>query len=884
MDLNKVIEGLETKFNDHRIVFWQDTSSEFTEDLNSILEGISEVLMIEIDDHPPIKVKVQIELEIPSQKILIYSQKPVPSPKNDWYLDIRKYSAEFRADKSALVINELGLIAKSHAEEAELNRFADQYNTFFNSQERLNRFKSVIDSADKPEELELKLLALLLRCEPVTPQQIVISLYHQFTESFKTVDEIEWETLPSKWKEVQKYGVEHVFWNLVSKEFSYYEDTPSLKKFLCCLMVSDFEHALLAELPVNLKDYVLEDKKGQRNAVVVLSTWQDSQSASSSYQLLSEWVEKTLNIRNEIRNAKPTIDIKLLKSVKTFPFVDLYIASTLKRQIIEDKTIEQIGEFRSIIEEHIDARLDSYWASPRGQSPIQTHLHALFRALKESLEFLDLVSKIKLDSENNWKDLFNKYYHELYKIDQSYRKYYEWAIQVPKGWDILEKLSERIENFYINKYLYSLSANWNSLVTTGGVLDSWSMGLVPSQYSFHDRFIRPLLRGKVKRRIYVLISDAFRYESAYELFDQLNRTPKLKTEISPMLGVVPSYTALGMASLLPHKEITYNKDQVLVDGKSTSGILNRSKILESYNGIALDYQSALKLKKDEGREKFRDCELVYIYHNEIDATGDDAQSEQDTFPAVKRAINDLSELIRKIINSWNGSNILITTDHGFLFQQSSVDETDKSKLPDTPATADITKKRYIIGNNLGTSEQAISGKISMTAKVKGDTEFWVPWGTNRFHFSGGARFIHGGIMPQEIVIPVISVQASESKKVKKKGSPVTVEILGDTHRITTPTCQFSLLQTDAVSDKYLPMTLKIQIFDKKGEPISNHQTITFDSASKQLGDRQKQVRLTMSKQSEGVREGDLCLTREDDLKQVYKRISVTIDLAFYEDF
>ena len=139
-------------------------------------------------------------------------------------------------------------------------------------------------------------------------------------------------------------------------------------------------------------------------------------------------------------------------------------------------------------------------------------------------------------------------------------------------------------------------------------------------------------------------------------------------------------------------------------------------------------------------------------------------------------------------------------------------------------------------------------------------------------------------MPQEIVIPVISVQASESKKVKKKGSPVTVEVLGDSHRITTPTCQFSLLQTDAVSDRFMPMTLKIQIFDKKGEAISNHQIITFDSASKQLGDRQRQVKLTMSKQSEGVKEGDLRMTIEDDLKQVYKKIPVTIDLAFYEDF
>ena len=37
-------------------------------------------------------------------------------------------------------------------------------------------------------------------------------------------------------------------------------------------------------------------------------------------------------------------------------------------------------------------------------------------------------------------------------------------------------------------------------------------------------------------------------------------------------------------------------------------------------------------------------------------------------------------------------------------------------------------------------------------------EFWIPKGANRFHFTGGARFVHGGAMLQEIVVPVITVR------------------------------------------------------------------------------------------------------------------------------
>jgi hypothetical protein len=38
--------------------------------------------------------------------------------------------------------------------------------------------------------------------------------------------------------------------------------------------------------------------------------------------------------------------------------------------------------------------------------------------------------------------------------------------------------------------------------------------------------------------------------------------------------------------------------------------------------------------------------------------------------------------------------------------------------------------------------------------------FWIPKGANRFHFVGGSRFVHGGIMPQEIVVPVLTVKHS----------------------------------------------------------------------------------------------------------------------------
>ncbi|MEZ6081645.1 MAG: hypothetical protein R3C56_40035 [Pirellulaceae bacterium] len=78
------------------------------------------------------------------------------------------------------------------------------------------------------------------------------------------------------------------------------------------------------------------------------------------------------------------------------------------------------------------------------------------------------------------------------------------------------------------------------------------------------------------------------------------------------------------------------------------------------------------------------------------------------------------------------------------------------------------KKRYLIGYNLPLYEDAWRGKTEITAKCAGSMEFWIPKGANRFHFTGGARFIHGGAMPQEIAVPVITVRQAKGEKALEK--------------------------------------------------------------------------------------------------------------------
>ena len=135
--------------------------------------------------------------------------------------------------------------------------------------------------------------------------------------------------------------------------------------------------------------------------------------------------------------------------------------------------------------------------------------------------------------------------------------------------------------------------------------------------------VRPRLDEADNRRAFVIISDAFRYEAAQELAQELNGKYRFEATLTSQLGVLPSYTALGMASLLPHKTLAYKPNgDVLVDGKPTSSTEQRDEILEAVGGMACKADDLLAMKKDEGREFVKDRRVVYIYHNTVDAVGD----------------------------------------------------------------------------------------------------------------------------------------------------------------------------------------------------------------------------------------------------------------------
>ncbi|MEI8374798.1 MAG: BREX-1 system phosphatase PglZ type A [Planctomycetota bacterium] len=871
-DLNQINAALERLFNEegHRIVFWNDPEREFLNTLPYLL--LDSVTTIRLDEAGALEVKMRLERDDPTGKYLVYSPAEEPDYEKDWLLDIRLYSRSFRADRASIILQELGLANQSLREHLAARR------KFCDNKERLQKLKGLVAAGDTDTDLDRKMIAVVVRAEVAEWFTIVQTIYHAFTEN-RNGNEINLDEPTAAWDQIEKFDLDKSFWAMAKSLFGYSQDTPTLQNFLIRLLVTDYASHQKGSLSPSLQHLVLP-ASGSSNAVVCLAQWRDSSSRAASYDLLSDIVGEQVKIDDHLCFQK----MEDLLDVMTFPQVEKSVMRSLRDRVAstaDTVNAEEVGQIAT-------RRQAKHWANPgvAGSPDVPRHaFHAVYDALVAAADFFSLRNRHQKGFDFDTAEaMYHAYETELFRFDQLYRHFCEAAdIVEAKTKDGLKDLRKQIEAAYTNWFITNLAIQWGQRIAP--LMGKWQIPEVHNQFNFFAKYMQPRLEEAERRRSFVIISDAFRYEAAEELCRELNGTYRYEAELSSQLGVLPSYTALGMAALLPHKTIAYKPTgEVLVDGKPTTGIDNRDAILAGQDGMAVKAEDLLAKKKEEGREFVSGKRLVYIYHNAVDAVGDKADTEKDTFEAVRKAINELATLVSYIINNLNGHHIVITADHGFLFSETAPSDPERCSLPDKPQGTVIAKKRYLLGHGLPEQESVWHGKTDITASAEGGMEFWIPRGANRFHFVGGARFIHGGAMLQEIVVPVVTVRHIKGKSVADtKTKQVAVQVLGINHRITTSQHRFELIQMEPVSDRVKPITLKLAIFDGD-EPVTSIESVTFDSVSGNLDERKKWVFLTLQDRQYDKKTPYRLVLRDADTGIEQQSVPVIIDRAFSDDF
>ena len=868
MDVVQITDALGQVFNDEqvRVVFWNDPDGEFVESLPDIaLEGVK---VLKLDEIGALEVKVRIEQEDPAGRYLLYSPAEEPDYEDDWLLDMRLYGRSFRADRASIILRELGLAHQN------LRQHLAKRRKFFDNKDRLHKLTNLVSPEDSELDLDRKMLAVVAKADQPEPFNIVRTLFHSMAGD--GVPDL--ETSPPAWAQIEKFELDEPFWAMVKAAFGYGEDSPTLQNLLIRLLVSDYAHHLTKEPPGALQHLQLP-RSGTANAVVCLAQWRDS-SKSSSYGVLAAEVGERLHILDHLHGC----EVEELLDVMTFPDVEKRIVQGLLDRVTS--TIDAIDP--EAVGSIADRRQAGHWVSSGSVPEAQRNARrAVYKALATAAQLMHLrnMHEAGFDS-SDMAAMYREYESRLFRFDQLYRHFCENAdVAAAQGWDMLKPLREEIEACYCNGYLAKIALAWGKFVDAE-LPKRWAIDGIQNQYTFFDRQVRPWLDEAENRRAFVIISDALRYEAAEELTSSLNGIYRVEAKLSSQLGILPSYTALGMASLLPHTKLEYTeKGEILADGKPTASLEQRNEILSARGGMAVKADPLLAMKKEEGRECIAGKRLIYIYHDEIDARGDKTAAEGDTFEAVRKTIRELADLVRYVVNNLNGNYVVITTDHGFLFTETAPGNPDKSRLEDKPDGAVTAKKRYLLGRDLPPHEQAWRGDTIVTAVAEGGMQFWVPKGNNRFHFTGGARFVHGGAMLQEIVVPVIKVRHVKEKgrRERTRSRHAAVQVLGTAHKITTPRHRFNLLQMEPVDERTKAVTLKVAVYEGD-EPVTTIESVTFDRTSSNLDERRKPVILTLRDRPYDKHTPYRLVLRDADTGIEQVSLDVIIDRAINDDF
>tara|TARA_B100001094_G_scaffold332515_1_gene404956 strand:+ start:1222 stop:3990 length:2769 start_codon:yes stop_codon:yes gene_type:complete len=921
MNSEHIFQGLQQKFHQCRIVIWQDTEQEFTallEDFNLVDAAGQPIQVIRLDESALLQVKTHIELEAPKRSFLLYSTHLDPAPERDWLYDIRLYAEHFYADSSSLILNELNM-------RMEFRHVIMQHRAFFAHKARLERLKNLLPAQANQRELELALIAATLKVDSARFDAILKHILQQVAKWVREVGSLEGmvQVTDHFFTELAKYQLLDAFWHLIKEELAYQpliaetvvdaqESLYQLKDLVVSLWLTecyqglqnsgvalsapvlDFLSSQLLPRFVNA-DATLDTQKmvhtgmnstQRATAVDVVKSLRNHRATVIDYNSIAHAIEQDYLIQDQIKSMD---NLQHLAQLETFECVEQHFIRLLAKQI---HTLPQVE-----VEHWVAERLTKHWAQT--QQPHQPNYYAMLQALKAAKQFLTLQQKyIDGFHYDSAQALYRAYEQELFLIDKAYRHFCFHADTVAQhGSDLFKAtgLVDEIQQGYTDWYIHDLAIAWDQAVAQDQLLKQWQLHAIPNQYDFYKKQVLPILKTPQVKKVFVIISDALRYDVAEELHERINHEQRYISEIGSQLGVLPSYTQLGMASLLPHQELTAHLSQRVeykADGLSVHGHENRNKILVQprYQGVAFKANDVLKWTKEEGRKQIKDAAVIYIYHDHIDAIGDKAATEHQTFTACHQAIEELKQLVNRVFNGLNGSRVLLTADHGFLFQTQALQEADKTALTVQPQGSVEAKKRYIIGTDLPQDQYYLFSKLSITAQVKAehDAEFLVPRGSNRFNFIGGSRFVHGGLMPQEICVPILTVrQLTKHKQAPHLKKPVSVMPLGQHLKLVALADKIEFFQVEPVSADVMAREIQIWVADEKGQCVSDKPKVLFDMRSDQAEERKRRVVITL-KGAGFNRRHEYKLMMHDVTQpkspQFLQSHSVKIDIAFEDDF
>ena len=833
LNLKQIIDRLNAEFTGEtrKLVFWYDDKADFAEDIESVELENAKVYHLQPDNQ--FYTKYFLERVDKTTNYLIYAPFPKPDVRDNHLEDTMLYSKRFFADRASLLSVDLGI-------EEKYKPILEKHIKFFADKKRTQRFYDLEIENFNEENILTGLLSAICKARTCSFEEVVRIV---LTESSLSENEF--------LQEFEKYDLLASFWQLCEQHFGYTDVKPTLERLLVTLFVTYTARYVQAELPAAWKSFV-SYKAG--NIIAFLDSLMNSVLYRDKYDELSDYVAKGLNVYQILSGYRA----EDLVECETFLAVDQVLVRWLVERLLAEDTGAKLNKLT--IPEVCEKRAKMHFGRSTGKT---------YRMLGCAYS---IVQAAEYRSAEGFKPVIDRYLSEDYKVDQQYRKFYYFYDQL-ENTESFEQLRELVENIYTNEYLATLLPAWNT-----GIQQKDALSLIPLQREFFNANLR-----YAKERTVVILSDAMRYEVGQELFARMQDDPKCTAQLNVQLSVLPSYTRLGMAALLPHRTLELTDDfRVLADGVLCDALAGRQQVLQSYvpDSICIQFDEIKSMKVADLRDVLTKRQVIYVYHNQIDARGDKPNTEDEVFNACEEAVQEITDLIRRINGSGNTHHFIVTADHGFIYKRDKL--TESEKISGKGIDKAFVSRRFIVSKTPVQEDGVGCMNMGDVLGNQDDKCVSYPIGSNVFKIAGGGtNYVHGGASPQEMLVPVLDIKMERGHQETKNAEIALVSIV---HKITNLITSMDFVQSDAVSDTVKPAKYRIYFLSEDNEKISNENTYVADNRENSAQKRIFRMRFTFkNKKYDKAKQYYLVVCDEETGLEQWRH-PVIMDLAFADDF
>ena len=822
MDSDKIIQELNQRFAaplpefyKRRIIFWYDEDGEFRERLDEV--ALNNAKLVALTGTNNFAVKKLLSVDDTTNNFLVYCPLSYEKPEDDWLLDIEMYSEEFRADLISIWMNEMGIPSTP-----AMRKQVKDYRKYFNAKARRDKIASQNRVPSVPAQLHMAVMGALGGIKDVTPAAII-------KEVLKAGMDTDTNDL---YQEFVNYGADKAFWSMVNQGSGYkvnsggagreggldhVSEQPDIAMLATHMLLTATTRTMRLEHLAGLDEFI--SSPHQAFCFDFISDWLHAEDREQLIEIAKS-VEDELKLPQRFMK----LEVSDLVDTEVFPCLD---------EVILIKLMTEIGDH--IIDVDVIKRTVEKRRTCVNYEPFKDYYEGILQVANMQAFYKEHSTGFhSAEAKKVWKE----YTSEYYKMDTYYRLFHKSYGESLKAYnsdlhDLFRSVMEKVEGLYKNWFLGQLGGNWQTVCSEelekyGRILE------VPQQADFYRNRI-----DNADSRVFVVISDALRYEVAASLAEQLRRETQADVKLQDVQGIFPTITKFGMAALLPHKELEVELHgevlKVMADGVSTdAGYRDRILKAEKPNSVAVKYEDLVNAKRADRSAMVKGMDVVYIYHDTID----EASHTSDTmvFPACDDAIQELKNLTKIICNDFGATHILFTADHGFLYTYSPLTEDDK--IDKTGFVNRIVEygRRYAI--MMKDSDPDYLQKIQF---LGGTSEYdaFAPKENIRIKMNGsGLNFVHGGISLQEMVVPVIDYhflrnQSKQYQRNQKKydTKPVEVSLLSATHKVSNMIFSLNFYQKEPVGDNREAAIYQLYFTDSNGKQISDTSKIIADKTS-----------------------------------------------------